>query len=804
MDSPFCDPPSTFLDSKRRKSQNYSLFSEYLTSIIPNNRQKGIQTIVFNTFAILLSVAILFLLSQVYLIFLPCLKALLWALLCGSALYPFKVKLNSSLGSWLKTLEDQDRSFCSGLIQLPFNCLFTLYNLLIDFIYQNYILFIIFHFRFQLCDALSVLCGISLTILGHNKGIITTFVIFCSSAQVFLVIFKRSNIFLHVLSSFSFLPSIFLLSFFYFLHCVGIIGHILFTAFICISVIGCVFTFYSFTHDSKKQSEIIEELNNLVNVLNETLKAVFNRFIGAALRRFNLPDDDSPDSVSAKLGTQFISVLLTIFLFVLSEQMQISTVILGISGLHLVTFKMFSKISERTIAVQQVVSERFANLKSSIGAKLEKDIFFQFWIYFFLKGDLMIRKTLQKSSDLLTSLALIFTVSVVIVFFSVFLSIKVYGECYSAIYLLRNELGKIDYIRDSINLTLNDVTNVDYLNNLVRDNLLSTNKLNLKEEDKVMISKMLVDFGENILIFLNASRTNPESDLSKLNHSSSLLTETLGEPATTVDTSHLIRSLFSHFALVDLKKFNFEIVFNFVNSRANSYLPLLKSFISIFYAFIFVILDGGFVVLGFVLNCFIFTLALFYLLSTSRQKYKPIEFLDNIVSSIFTSCEQNRFSRYVEEVVNSIFAATLKISAFYGIYTWLLHSLFDIQICCIPSVIAAILAAVPLLNACWASLPACLYLYYFDQNLPVLKSLTMFIMAIMPSFIVDSSIYSDIKRAGHPYLTGLAITCGVVYFGVEGALFGPLWLCFLFIIIQMISSLTESNQAAYSIASTPT
>lgn len=212
-----------------------------------------------------------------------------------------------------------------------------------------------------------------------------------------------------------------------------------------------------------------------------------------------------------------------------------------------------------------------------------------------------IRKTLQKSSELLTSLALIFTVSVVIAFFSVFLSIKVYGECYSAIYLLRNELGKIDYIRDSINLTLNDVTNVDYLNNLVRDNLLLTNKWNLKEEDKVMISKMLVDFGENILIFLNASQTDPESDLKKFNQSSTL-TDSLGEP-TNVDTSHLIRSLFSHFSLVDLKKFNFEIIFNFVNSRANSYLPLLKSFISIFYAFIFVILDGGFVVLGFVLNC---------------------------------------------------------------------------------------------------------------------------------------------------------------------------------------------------------
>lgn len=202
---------------------------------------------------------------------------------------------------------------------------------------------------------------------------------------------------------------------------------------------------------------------------------------------------------------------------------------------------------------------------------------------------------------MLTSLALIFTVTVVIAFFSVFLSIKVYGECYSAIYLLRNELGKIDYIRDGINLTFNDVTNVDYLNNLVRDNLLSTNKWNLKEEDKVMISKMLVDFGENILVFLNASRNDPESNLNKLNQSI-LTTDTTGAPTTNVGTLALIRSLLSHLSLTDLK-FNFEIISSLVNSRANSYLPLVKSFISIFYTFIFVILDGGFVVLGFVLNC---------------------------------------------------------------------------------------------------------------------------------------------------------------------------------------------------------
>ena len=128
-----------------------------------------------------------------------------------------------------------------------------------------------------------------------------------------------------------------------------------------------------------------------------------------------------------------------------------------------------------------------------------------------------------------------------------------------------------------------------------------------------MINKMLIDFGENILIFLNASSNSNTSLVSDLNHNfnHSVLgtlvnkTDNLTEQISVTPDGNQqhIKSLFSQFSLVDLKRFNFEIVFEFINSRANSYMPLLKGFLSIVYTFIFVILDGGFVVLGFVLNC---------------------------------------------------------------------------------------------------------------------------------------------------------------------------------------------------------
>lgn len=130
----------------------------------------------------------------------------------------------------------------------------------------------------------------------------------------------------------------------------------------------------------------------------------------------------------------------------------------------------------------------------------------------------------------------------------------------------------------------------------------------------------------------------------------------------------------------------------------------------------------------------------------------------------------------VDESINAVFTASLKMMAFHGLSTWLLHRLFELEVVYIPSVISAIFAAVPFIAPYWSSVPACFDLWFSGQRT---QSVLMLLIAIVPSSFVTTAFYSEIKNAGHPYLTGLSIAGGVFVFGIEGALFGPMLLVFI-------------------------
>ena len=57
--------------------------------------------------------------------------------------------------------------------------------------------------------------------------------------------------------------------------------------------------------------------------------------------------------------------------------------------------------------------------------------------------------------------------------------------------------------------------------------------------------------------------------------------------------------------------------------------------------------------------------------------------------------------------------------------------------------------------------------------------------------MVDAAIYSEMKGGIHPWFTGLAVVGGVYVFGAVGAIYGPLALCVLYVLVNLYTSFMQ-------------
>jgi len=215
-------------------------------------------------------------------------------------------------------------------------------------------------------------------------------------------------------------------------------------------------------------------------------------------------------------------------------------------------------------------------------------------------------------------------------------------------------------------------------------------------------------------------------------------------------------------------------------------LTLLSTIISLLFT-------GGFALFNFLVSFIVFVTLLFYLLSHSDQPiYRPTEWLNNILA-----IGGSGLGQAVNDAVTSVFVASLKIAAFYGLYTYVLHTIVSSNLVFLPAVIASICAVT--LKSYWAALPGCLDLWLVQQR--PLGALLLLLGQIAPVYVVDTAIYSEVKGGGHQvrfekgflmtlqsvlqYLTALAIAGGVYYRGIEGALIGPIVLCCLLVGVKL-------------------
>jgi predicted PurR-regulated permease PerM len=163
--------------------------------------------------------------------------------------------------------------------------------------------------------------------------------------------------------------------------------------------------------------------------------------------------------------------------------------------------------------------------------------------------------------------------------------------------------------------------------------------------------------------------------------------------------------------------------------------------LAVFSTIISLLFTSGFVLLNFFVSFIVFITLLFYLLSHSDQTiYRPTVWLNNALA-----IGGSDLGKVVNDVVTSVFIASLKIAAFYGLYTYVLHTLFGSNLVFLPAVIASICAVT--LKSYWAALPGCLDLWLVQQR--PLSALILLLAQIIPVYVVDTAIYSEVKGGGH-------------------------------------------------------
>ena len=88
---------------------------------LPQGHEKAVKHALYNALALFLLIIASAAGYGLFIILGPFIKPLIWALLCGSVLHPFKYSVATTLKSWLQSMESNSTFLLFGILMVPVN-----------------------------------------------------------------------------------------------------------------------------------------------------------------------------------------------------------------------------------------------------------------------------------------------------------------------------------------------------------------------------------------------------------------------------------------------------------------------------------------------------------------------------------------------------------------------------------------------------------------------------------------------------------------------------------------------------------
>ncbi|CAJ0941982.1 unnamed protein product, partial [Mesorhabditis belari] len=417
------------------------------------------------------------------------------------------------------------------------------------------------------------------------------------------------------------------------------------------------------------------------------------------------------------------------------------------------------------------------------------------WKRVLFTSDQLLTSSLRAHMDVLSSVVVMALLALGTLFSLIFIAFQLHGEMVHLVRLSTNVINsRPEWLSTVFNYTeeqleSNDIDLDNYVEQAYQQGRawLASNVRSLADPKDTIRADMLEEQIKKIVD--NVYRLWEQRNFVPSASSSEIVHKDWYQQLTSVTDLHALKE-----ELTLIIKDNVDTLLNVAHSVWGILATNISFLSGVLGAFATLLLGFGMDLLNLLIAWVVFLTMLYYLLASSRDQWLPLEWASQLTALFNTvgtptpaipkqeSSTVNDITSAVEQAIFGVFVLSIKMSIFYGLYTYFVHSLFDLNIVFVPSLAAAIFAAIPIMAPYIVCVFGLFELYLVRGE--TAASIVFLIISIAPVMFADAAFYKEVKYA-HPYVTGLAVIGGMYWLSLQGAIIGPIILCIFLVLVNV-------------------